>query len=58
MGIENNIISKEAVISHLQTTLNFLGNADRFRGAWSHWMYGNSGTVLPFSTMDNGADLV
>ena len=58
MGIENNIISKEAGISHLQTALNFLENADRFHGAWSHWMDGNSGTVLPFSTMDNGADLV
>lgn len=58
MGIENNIISKEAGISHLQTALNFLENADRFHGACSHWMDGNSGTVLPFSTMDNGADLV
>ena len=58
MGIENNIISKEAGISHLQTALNFLENTDRFHGAWSHWMDGNSGTVLPFSTMDNGADLV
>ena len=58
MEIENNIISKEAGISHLQTALNFLENADRFHDAWSHWMDGNSGTVLPFSTMDNGADLV
>ncbi|MDG1386289.1 MAG: glucoamylase family protein [Flavobacteriaceae bacterium] len=58
MGIENNIISKEAGISHLQTALDFLENADRFHGAWPHWMDGNSGTVLPFSSMDNGADLV
>jgi hypothetical protein len=58
MGIENNIISKEAGISHLQTALNFLENADRFHGAWPHWMDGNSGTVLPFSSMDNGADLI
>ena len=33
MGIKNNIISKEAGISHLQTALNFLENADRFHGA-------------------------
>ena len=58
MGIKNNIISKEAGISHLQTALNFLENADRFHGAWPHWMDGNSGTVLPFSSMDNGTDLV
>ena len=33
MGIVSNIISKEARISHLQTTLNSLENADRFHGA-------------------------
>jgi len=57
MGIENNIIRKEAGISHLQTVLNFLGNIDRFHGIWPLWMDGNSGTVLPFSYMDNGVDL-
>ena len=58
MGIENNIISKEGGISHQQTALNFLENADRFHGAWPHWIDGNSGTVLLFSSMDNGADLI
>jgi len=33
MGIVSNIISKEARISHLQTALNSLENADRFHGA-------------------------
>tara|TARA_B110000977_G_scaffold91170_1_gene121007 strand:- start:8171 stop:8641 length:471 start_codon:yes stop_codon:yes gene_type:complete len=40
MGIEQNIISRAAGISHLLTALNFLENADRFHGAWPHWMDG------------------
>jgi hypothetical protein len=32
--------------------------ADRFHGAFPHWMNGNSGDVVPFSQFDNGGDLV
>jgi hypothetical protein len=30
-----------------------LGNADRFHGAWPHWINGNDGKI-PFGTKDNG----
>src|SRR5690606_1334908 len=33
-------------------------NADRFHGAWSHWINGNNGSAIPFSNQDNGGDLV
>jgi hypothetical protein len=58
MGMENQFITKTAGISHLETALNFLENADRFHGAWSHWMDGDSGVALPFSALDNGGDIV
>lgn len=58
MGIEKQIITKAEGISHLETALNFLENADRFHGAWSHWINGNDGTVIPFSPLDNGGDIV
>ncbi len=58
MGIENEYITKTEGISHLETALNFLENADRFHGAWPHWMDGNSGEVIPFTTFDNGGDIV
>jgi hypothetical protein len=58
LGIEQNSISRAAGISHLQTALNFLENADRFHGAWPHWMDGTNGSVIPFSSMDKGADLI
>ncbi len=58
MGIENQFIAKAEGISNLETALDFLKNADRFHGAWPHWMNGDSGEVIPFSTLDNGGDIV
>ena len=58
MGIENDFKSKAEGIQQLETILNFLEEADRFHGAWPHWMDGRTGTVIPFSTFDNGGDLV
>ncbi|WP_310556562.1 glucoamylase family protein [Flavobacterium sp.] len=57
-GIERNFIPRLEAVSRLTIALNFLENADRFHGAWPHWMDGNNGNVIPFSPMDNGGDLV
>ena len=32
--------------------------ADRFHGVWPHWLDGQTGETIPFSTYDDGADLV
>lgn len=58
MGIENQYITRTEGVSHMETALNFLENADRFHGAWPHWMDGNNGQVIPFSALDNGGDIV
>lgn len=58
VGIERNFIDRTEAVNRLTTALNFLENADRFHGAWSHWMDGNTGKVIPFGTKDNGGDLV
>lgn len=58
VGIKNGHIPRTEAVSRLSTALTFLQNADRFHGAWPHWISGTSGKVLPFSTMDNGGDLV
>ena len=58
VGMERNYITKSEGIERLNKILTFLENADRFHGAWSHWIDGNNGNVLPFSTEDNGGDLV
>ncbi len=58
VGIERGYITKAEGVSRLNKITNFLENADRFHGAWSHWIDGGSGNVIPFSTKDNGGDLV
>jgi hypothetical protein len=58
VGIERNFITRSEGIARLATILSFLEGADRFHGAWSHWINGNTGKVIAFSANDNGGDLV
>lgn len=58
VGIERGWISRQEGAQRLLTIVKFLQQADRFHGAWPHWMNGSTGRVLPFSTYDDGADLV
>jgi hypothetical protein len=58
VGIERGFITREEGYSHFCRIVDFLKKADRFHGAWSHWIYGESGKVKPFSPKDNGADIV
>ncbi|HEX6224740.1 MAG TPA: glucoamylase family protein, partial [Chryseolinea sp.] len=58
VGIERNFISRSAGVERLDKIVSFLEEADRFHGAWPHWLDGNSGEVVPFSPRDNGGDLV
>ncbi|AEM71824.1 Protein of unknown function DUF2329 [Allomuricauda ruestringensis DSM 13258] len=58
VGIERGFISRTEGLERLNTLLDFLENADRFHGAWSHWINGSSGAVIPFSDLDDGGDLV
>jgi hypothetical protein len=58
VGIERNFISRSEGVERLAKILTFLEGADRFHGAWSHWINGSTGKVIPFSANDNGGDLV
>ncbi len=58
VGMERGFITREQGLQRLSKLLDFLENADRFHGAWPHWINGNTGAVIPFSSMDNGGDLV
>lgn len=58
VGMERNFISRTDGINHLNKMVTFLEKADRFHGAWSHWIDGSTGKVIPFSAKDNGGDLV
>ncbi|WP_405574482.1 glucoamylase family protein [Winogradskyella sp. Asnod2-B02-A] len=58
VGIERGYITRAEGVSRLSQILNFFEGADRFHGAWSHWIDGGTGSIIPFSSDDNGGDLV
>lgn len=59
VGIERGYITREQGLQRLIQISTFLQLvADRFHGAFPHWMNGNTGDVVPFSQFDNGGDLV
>jgi hypothetical protein len=58
-GIERGYISRQQGLERMIRIVDFLKNkADRFHGAFPHWLNGATGKTIPFSTKDNGADLV
>jgi hypothetical protein len=58
VAIERGFITREQGYARFDKILTFLDNADRFHGAWPHWMDGGTGAVIPFSPQDDGGDLV
>ncbi|MCL2649690.1 MAG: hypothetical protein FWD60_01535 [Candidatus Azobacteroides sp.] len=59
VAVERAWISKEEGIERLLHICRFLNTAERFHGAWSHWMDGVTGKALPFNgNQQNSGDLV
>ncbi|MCF7560453.1 beta-glucosidase [Sabulilitoribacter multivorans] len=58
VGVERGFISRKDALNRYFKIVDFLEKADRFHGAWPHWINGESGKVTPFSKKDNGGDLV
>ncbi|MBK5269845.1 MAG: Ig-like domain-containing protein [Bacteroidia bacterium] len=54
-----NFITRTEARDRILLISNFLiDNCTRYHGAFAHWINGSSGTTIPFSSNDNGADLV
>lgn len=59
VGVQRGFINRAQGIERLTKIANFLEHADRYHGAWSHFMDGATGkTMAVFGTFDNGGDLV
>ncbi|MFZ0590822.1 MAG: glucoamylase family protein [Bryobacteraceae bacterium] len=59
VGVDRRFIAREQGVQRLLKIADFLEHADRFRGAWAHFMNGATGRRMPvFSMFDNGADIV
>lgn len=58
-AVDRGFISRIQGLQRIQTIVSFLKNtAPKFHGAFSHWMNGSTGAVVPFGPNDDGADLV
>ncbi|MEP6673833.1 MAG: glucoamylase family protein [Ferruginibacter sp.] len=59
VAVSRNFITRANAVVRLQTIVSFLKNTvPKFHGAFSHWVNGGTGAVIPFSANDDGADLV
>ncbi|HEX5788698.1 MAG TPA: glucoamylase family protein [Woeseiaceae bacterium] len=59
VGAERGFETREAVAERMLTIVRFLERADRFHGAWAHFIDGDTGKPIPlFGKYDNGGDLV
>ncbi|MGF2411006.1 MAG: glucoamylase family protein [Ferruginibacter sp.] len=59
VAISRNFITRAEGLARMQKIVGFLKNtAQKFHGAFPHWLNGTNGLVIPFSTKDDGADLV
>jgi hypothetical protein len=58
-GVSRQFITRGQGLARMQTIVAFLkNNAQTFHGAFPHWLSGTTGAVVPFTTQDDGADLV
>jgi len=59
VGAERGFVTKEQATDRMRQIVGFLERADRFHGAWPHFISGRTGRVIPlFGKYDDGGDLV
>lgn len=57
VAVERGFITRSQALERWDRILGFLEKADRFHGAWPHWLKPD-GSVQPFSEKDDGGDIV
>ena len=59
VGVDRGFITRKQGVERLTKIVGFLEHAQRYHGAWSHFMDGSTGHTMPvFGMFDNGGDLV
>jgi exo beta-1,2-glucooligosaccharide sophorohydrolase (non-reducing end) len=59
VGVDRGFITRAQGMERMARIVNFLEHAQRYHGAWSHYMNGSTGKTMPvFGMFDNGGDLV
>jgi hypothetical protein len=59
VGADRGFVTRRQAIERLLLITSFLSRADRFHGAWPHFLNGRTGRTMPvFDQFDDGGDLV
>jgi len=59
VGVDRGFITRAQGVERLTKIVDFLEHAQKYHGAWSHYMNGSSGKTMPvFGMYDDGGDLV
>jgi hypothetical protein len=59
VGVDRGFIPRALGLERVRRIVDFLEHAERYHGAWSHFMDGSTGKTMPvFGMFDNGGDLV
>jgi len=59
VGAERGFAPREEIVDRMLRITNYLARADRFHGAWPHFLSGSTGHIARnFGLYDDGADLV
>ena len=58
VGIEKGFITREEGITRISSIVSFFETADRYHGAWPHWINDVNGNTIAFSDKDDGGDIV
>jgi hypothetical protein len=57
-GMHRSYITRAEGLKRFEKIVSFLEKADRFHGAWPHWINDETARVKPFGSDDDGGDLV
>jgi hypothetical protein len=58
VAVESRWVSRDAALDRLIQIVDFLAKADSFHGIYPHFINGDTGKVIPFDRIDDGADIV
>ncbi len=59
VGVDRGFVTREQGDDRMLKIVRFLDHADRFHGAWPHFLDGRTGKVIPyFGKYDDGGDLL
>ncbi|HEY0677910.1 MAG TPA: glucoamylase family protein [Chitinophagaceae bacterium] len=58
VAAERGWITRDTAVGHLLKMVRFLSKANKYHGVFPHWLHGETGRTIPFSSKDDGADLV